>query len=139
MKSALAGLLCLLAALVLRAGAENGDSNAPAFLRKGDALLVRIANLGGELPAYREIVDSEGRIQLPFLGFFSAEGKTLAATAAEMAAAYANANLATNALVHLEYVTHFEPPPDRANLVRVEDPRRPAPAPPPAPGSGIKN
>lgn len=136
MKPVLAGWLCLFSVLALRAAAaEAGDTNAPAFLRPGDALLVRIANLGGELPEYREIVDSDGRIELPFLGFFSAEGKTIAATEAEMAAAYANAKLSTNATVRMEYITHFEPPPARTNLFRFQDPRRPVPA----PGSGIKN
>lgn len=128
MKTMLSGLLCLLSLLALRAGAAEDETNAPAFLRPGDALLVRIANLGGELPAYREIVDSEGRIELPFLGFFSAEGKTIAAAEAEMAAAYANAKLSTNATVHMEYITHFDTPPDRANLVHIQDPRQPVSA-----------
>ena len=45
-----------------------------------------------------------------------------------MAAAYAQAGLATNAAVHVTFAAHFEPPPARSNLVRVQDPRRPAPA-----------
>ena len=111
--------------------AEEGTAaDVPAAaLRKGDALLVRIEGLGGGLPEYREIIDSAGRIELPFIGFFAADGKTAAALEAEMAGAYANARLATNATVHITFVTHFEPPPERATLIRVQDPRRPAPAP----------
>lgn len=104
------------------------DEAAPAPLRPGDALLVRIEGLGGGLPAYREIVDSDGRIELPFLDMIAAAGKTPAAVAAEMAAAYAQAGIATQAVVHIEYVTHFDPPPARATLHRAEDPRRPVPA-----------
>ena len=52
----------------------------------------------------------------------------LAAVEAEMAAAYVQAGLTTQATVHLTYAAHFEPPPARANLVRVQDPRRRAPA-----------
>lgn len=121
---AAAGLL--LAALPLLA--QDAPTNAPAVLRKGDAILVRIENLGGGLPEYREIVDRDGQIELPFLGMLAADGKTPAAVAAEMAAAYAAAHLATNAAVHLTFVTHFDPPPERATLVRSQDPRRPAPA-----------
>jgi protein involved in polysaccharide export with SLBB domain len=115
------------------AGGAAGQAapNAPAVLTPGDALMVRISNLGGELPEYREIVDREGRIELPFLGFLAVAGQSLAAVEAEMAAAYARAKLSTNAVVRLEYVTHFDPPPDRANLVRIEDPRQPALAAPP--------
>ncbi len=103
----------------------------PAPLRKGDALLVRIDHLGGGMPEYREIVDSDGHIEIPFLGLLSADGKTPDAVAAEMAAAYAKARLSTNAAVHITFITHFEPPPPRSSLVRVQDPRRPVPAPPP--------
>ena len=111
------------------------DEAAPAPLRPGDALLVRIEGLGGGLPAYREIVDSDGQIELPFLGLIAAAGKTPDATAADMAAAYAQAELATQAVVRIEIVTHFEPPPARATLKRAEDPRQPVPAAgvPPAP------
>ncbi len=56
-----------------------------------------------------------------------------------MAAAYAEARLGTNPAVRLSYVWHFEPAPNRADLNRAEDPRRPVPvaggahAPAPAP------
>ncbi|MGD9613728.1 MAG: polysaccharide biosynthesis/export family protein [Kiritimatiellia bacterium] len=115
------------------------EPGAALPLRKGDALLVRIEGLGGGLPEYREIVDSDGQIELPFLGMVAAAGKSPAAVAGEMAAAYAEARLATQAIVRIELVTHFEPPPARATLNRAEDPRRPVPAaapvpvPPPAP------
>ena len=102
-------------------------------LRKGDALLVRIEGLGGGLPEYREIVDSDGQIELPFLGMVAAAGKTPAAVADGMATAYAEARLATQAVVRIELVTHFEPPPARATLNRAVDPRRPVPAVAPAP------
>lgn len=124
----LAAALFLCAPPLLARAEEGTATNAPA-LRKGDALLVRIEGLGGGLPEYREIIDSEGRIELPFIGFFAADGKTPAALEAEMSAAYANARLATNAAVQITFVTHFEPPPERATLIRVQDPRRPAPAP----------
>ena len=110
------------------AGAEDPPASPPATLRKGDALFVRIEGIGGGLPEYREIVDSDGRVELPFLGFHAAEGKSISVLEAEMAAAYVQAGLATHASVHLTYAAHFEPPPARANLVRVQDPRRPAPA-----------
>lgn len=107
-----------------------GDATAEvAPLRKGDALLVRIEGLGGGLPEYREIVDREGNIEVPFLGFLSADGKTPAAVEAEMAASYAEARLATQANVRITLVTHFDPPPERSVLIRSEDPRRPVPAP----------
>ena len=127
----LAAAVLLLVALPLLA--QDAPTNAPAVLRKGDAILVRIEGLGGGLPEYREIVDRDGQIELPFLGMLAADGKTPAAVAAEMAAAYAAAHLATNAAVHLTFVTHFDPPPERATLVRSQDPRRPAPAPAAAP------
>ena len=115
--------------------AEDPQPAPPAALSKGDAIFVRIEGIGGGLPEYREIVDSDGRIELPFLGFHSAEGKSIPVLEAEMSAAYSNARLATNAAVHVTYAAHFEPPPARSNLVRVQDPRRPAPAaaiPPPS-------
>lgn len=115
----------LLAAAGSMAPAFAGDeTNAPP-LKKGDALLVRIEGFGGRLPEYREIVDSAGNIEVPFLGFLSADGKSIPALEAEMAAAYAKARLSSNAAVQVTYVTNFVPPPDRANLVRIEDPRRP--------------
>ena len=126
-------LVLFLAAVVLGAGgfvraAEPADAAAPAVLRPGDALLVRIDHLGGGLPEYREVIDSDGNVELPFVGFLPAAGKSPDALAAEMAAAYATAGLATNAVVHVEYVRHFEPAPDRAKLVRAQDPRQPVPA-----------
>lgn len=120
--------ILFLCALPRFGATADAETNAPALLRRGDALLVHIENLGGELPEYREIVDSEGRIELPFLGFFHAEGKSLAAVAAEMAEAYANAKLSSNATVRLSFITHFDPAPDRSNLVRIQDPRRPVAA-----------
>jgi protein involved in polysaccharide export with SLBB domain len=121
--------------LLLAARAALGQTLPPASeprdpatpLRMGDALLVRIDGLGGRLPEYREIVDSDGRIELPFLGFLPAAGKALAEVEAEMAAAYAAAGLASNATARLTFIAHFEPPPDRNNLVRIQDPRRPVP------------
>ena len=128
-----AGLLLCAAPRLARA--EDPPSAPPATLRKGDALFVRIEGIGGGLPEYREIVDSDGRVELPFLGFHSAESKSISVLEGEMAAAYAKAGLATNASVHVTPAAHFEPPPARSNLVRVQDPRRPAPAaaiPPPS-------
>lgn len=126
-------LLVLLALAAAACAADDGAAAAP--LRPGDALLVRIDGLGGGLPEYREIVDSDGQIELPFLGLLAATGKTPAAVAAAMAAAYAEAGLATQAVVRIETVAHFDPPPARTNLSRAEDPRRPVPAaaPPPVP------
>ena len=121
-----AGLL--LCAAPRGARAEDPPASPPASLRKGDALFVRIEGIGGGLPEYREVVDSDGRIELPFLGFHAAEGKSIAVLETEMATAYAQAGLATQASVHVSYAAHFEPPPARSNLVRVQDPRRPAPA-----------
>ena len=125
-------VLVLLAVAATAFAADDAPAAGP--LRPGDALLVRIEGLGGNLPAYREIVDSDGQIELPFLGLIAAAGKTPDATAADMAAAYAQAELATQAVVRIEIVTHFEPPP-RATLKRAEDPRQPVPAAgvPPAP------
>ena len=120
-------LLLAAAALPLRAAAGEPPDPAP-LLRKGDALLVRIDGVGGGLPEYRDIVDSDGKIEMPFLGLLTAEGKTLAAVEAEISAAYATARLTTNAAARLALITHFEPPPDRSNLVRIQDPRRPVPA-----------
>jgi len=122
----------LLCAAPRLAGAAEGQPAAPAPLNKGDALLVRIEGIGGNLPEYREIVDSDGNIELPFIGFHSAEGKLPAVVEAEMAAAYSNANLSATSSVHITFVTHFDPPPSRTNLVRSQDPRRPVPAPAPA-------
>ncbi len=120
----LLGALLLLCAAPYFAQAEE----PPAALRKGDAFFVRIEGIGGGLPEYREIVDSDGKVELPFLGFLPAEGKSISQLESEMAAAYVEARLATNAAVHVTYAVHFEPPPARANLVRVQDPRRPAAA-----------
>ena len=97
-------------------------------LRPGDALLVRIDNVGGGIPEYREIVDSDGRIELPFLGMADAAGKTIPALESEMAAAYARADLSTNPAAHVRFVLHFDSPPARSNLFRSRDPRRPVPA-----------
>ena len=131
------------AALVLGAALLGGSAAAqppppppaPATLSPGDAIFVRISGVGGGLPEYREIVDSDGRIELPYLGLLPAAGKSVAALETEMAAAYAEARLGTAPVVRITYVWHFEPAPDRANLHRAEDPRRPVPAaaPPPAP------
>ena len=128
-------LVVLLFCCILPCPVPAGDAAAEAApLRKGDALLVRIEGLGGGLPEYRELVDREGNIEVPFLGFLSADGKTPAAVEAEMAASYAEARLGTTAVVRITLVTHFDPPPERSVLIRSEDPRRPVPAPtaPPA-------
>jgi protein involved in polysaccharide export with SLBB domain len=102
-------------------------------LSKGDAMLIRIENVGGGIPKYREIVDSDGNIKLPFLGLMSAVGKTKADLATEIAEAYLTARLSTNTAVQLRIVNHFEPPPDRDTLVRTQDPRRPVSIPAHAP------
>lgn len=124
-------ILC--AGLLLCAGprwarAEDPPSSPPAILSRGDALYIRIEGIGDGIPEYREIIDSDGRIELPFIGFHLADGKSIPALEAEMAAAYATANLSTSASVRVVYAAHFEPPPARSNLVRAQDPRRPAPA-----------
>ena len=129
-----AGLLLILAAGLLSPGRSAAEEPAilPAALSPGDGLLVRIDNLGGGLPEYREIVDTDGQIELPYLGFIPAAGKSLDEVQLSMAQAYANAGLATNVVVHLTFITHFEPPPPRSKLVRIQDPRQPvsaAPAP----------
>jgi protein involved in polysaccharide export with SLBB domain len=121
-------LLCAASPL---AAAEEAQPNAP--LRQGDAILVHIEGVGGGLPEYREIVDSDGNIETPFLGFLSADGKFIADVESEMAAAYAKANLSTGAVVHITYVTHFDPPPARQTLLRSQDPRRPVSAAAPLP------
>lgn len=107
---------------------EPPATNAP--LAKGDALLVRIDGLGGGLPEYREIVDSDGNIELPFIGLIPAEGKWPTTVATQMAAAYSNAGISTSATVTISYVMHFPQPPARTNLVRIRDPRQPVPAQP---------
>lgn len=123
-------LLALLVAPAATIHAQKNFNHAPdAPLRPGDALLIRIDNFGGRLPAYREIIDRDGDIELPFLGMLAADGKTIPALQEEMAAAYAEARLASNATVTISYITHFDPPPDRATLVRTESPRIPVPAP----------
>ena len=123
----LCALLSLCAAPRFAPAEEGAAAAVPASLTKGDALLIRIEGLGGGLPEYREIVDSDGNVELPFLGFHLAEGKSIPSLEAEMAAAYAAASLATTASVRITYAAHFDPPPDRANLVRSQDPRRPTP------------
>ena len=120
-------VLTLLTALLLLPIASS-HAQSPTPLRKGDALLIRIDRVGGGIPEYREIVDSDGQIEMPFLGFLSVENKTLAAVETEMADSYNTARLSTNAAVHVSFITHFEPPPSRSNLVRIQDPRRPVPA-----------
>ena len=127
MKPAVCPMICALI-LCFVTGFSSRAESPPESLRRGDALLIRIEGIGGGLPEYREIVDSNGQIELPFLGFHIAEGKSIPALEAEMAAAYSTANLSTTASVRVTYATHFEPPPARSTLVRVQDPRRPAPA-----------
>jgi len=107
----------------------TSHAQPPDTLRKGDALIIRIDRVGGGIPEYREIVDSDGQIEMPFLGFLSVENKTIASVETEMASAYFTARLSSNAAVHLSYITHFDTPPARSNLVRIQDPRRPVPAP----------
>ncbi len=119
------------------AHADDSSTQASTPLRKGDAILVRIEGLGGGLPEYREVIDSDGQIEVPFLGFLAADGKLATTVEADMADTYAKAHLATNAIVRITFVTHFDPAPARASLIRSRDPRRPVPAPgmpaPPAP------
>lgn len=125
-------LLRLAAAFLLAAAgfaaAQDPLPSPPAALSPGDALLVRIGNVGGGIPPYRDIVDRDGRIEMPFLGFLHVEGQTVAEVEAGMAAAFAEARLSTNAAVRITYVAHFDPPPDRETLIRTQDPRRPVPA-----------
>ena len=137
-----AGCAAFLLCASSRAPAAEAQADAPpSTLRKGDALLIHIEGLGGGLPEYREIVDSDGNIELPFLGFLPADGKSPAAVETEMANAYVQANFTTGIVVHIAFVTHFDSPPARSNLIRARDPRRPVsaeaidnPAPPaPAP------
>ena len=120
----------LYAAFVLAAAAAQPPPPppAPATLSPGDAIFVRISGVGGGLPEYREIVDSDGRIELPYLGLLPAAGKSISVLETEMAAAYAEARLGTAPVVSITYGWPFDPAPDRANLTRAEDPRRPVPA-----------
>ena len=120
------GFLVLLTTLSFAITTSHAQSPTP--LRKGDALVIRIDRVGGGIPEYREIVDSDGQIEMPFIGFLSVENKTLAAVETEMANSYKTAHLSSTATVHLSLITHFEPPPPRSNLVRIQDPRRPVPA-----------
>lgn len=119
--------LCVALVLGLGFPAAAADIPAEAPLRKGDALLIRIEGVGGGIPEYREIVDSDGNVEMPYLGFLSAAGKRIEDLEIEMAKAYAP--IATGTVVHVTFVTHFEPPPARQTLVRSEDPRRPVAAP----------
>ena len=73
--SRLLGVLLLLL-LPPRTTVQAADPAPSAPLRPGDALLIRIDHLGGTLPAYREIVDADGMIEKPYLGFMHAAGKT---------------------------------------------------------------
>ncbi len=116
--------LLLFGAAGPRASAEN-DSPPDHRLELGDALLIQIENVGGGLPAYREIVDSDGQIEVPYLGMLHAAGKSLATLQSDIATAYADSRLATDAAVHIRLVTHFEPPPNRETLIRSTPPRRP--------------
>ena len=111
-------------ALLLAAAAASAQT--PETLRKGDALLIRIDRVGGGIPAYREIVDSDGQIEMPFLGFLAAESQTIAAVETQMAASYTAARLSSNATASITYVAHFDPAPDRSQLVRI-DPHVPVP------------
>ncbi|MDD2240515.1 MAG: polysaccharide biosynthesis/export family protein [Kiritimatiellae bacterium] len=122
-------LVALLAMPLAALRAQDATDRPPdAPLHAGDALLIRIDNIGGRLPAYREIIDRDGDIELPFLGMMAADGKSIPALQEEMAAAYNQARLASNATVTITYITHFDPPPDRATLVRAAPPRIPVPA-----------
>lgn len=127
--------LALLGAALLAGPAAAQPPPAPETLRPGDALYVSISGVGGGLPEYREVVDRDGQIELPYLGLIAAAGQSIPALESAMAAAYAEARLGTNPAVRIGYVRHFEPAPDRADLNRAEDPRRPVPVagPPPVP------
>jgi len=107
--------------------AQDPDRNPLAPLSMGDGLLIRIENVGGGIPQYREVIDSDGNIKLPFLGMLSAVGKTTNRLSEEMAKAYATARLSTNATVQITVITSFSPAPDRETLVRGNDPRKPVP------------
>ena len=121
----------LLLGAALAAGAAEPPPPAaepPAPLRPGAAQLGRLDGFGGKLPAYREVVDRAGQIELPYLGMVDAAGKSIPAVEAEMAAAYAHARLSTDAVVRLTFIAHFSPAPERSELVRAHETRRPVPA-----------
>lgn len=121
--------IAVLGLLVFRSAAAQDLSATPKepLLQKGDGMLVQIEQVGGHIPSYREIVDSDGHIQLPFLGLMPAAGKTVSDLTREMEEAYAAAGLSTNAEVTLQVITHFDPPPEREKLVRSSSSRRPMP------------
>lgn len=117
--------------LLLPGGAAFGQLHTEQQLplQKGDGILVRIADLGtGSLPAYREVVDDQGAIEVPYVGLLIVEGLTPRQSAEKMQTTYATAGFATQAQVEITYVTHFEPPPARESLRRNADPRQPTPA-----------
>lgn len=123
-------LLFLILASLLWGGssaAQNPNRNPLAPLSKGDGLVIQIEHVGGSIPKYREVIDSDGNIKLPFLGLLSAVGKTTKRLSEEMAEAYATARLSTNASIQITVITSFSPPPDRETLVRGNDPRKPVP------------
>lgn len=129
---AVAGLLLFLAPLLPAAEPVPIEAGP---LQKGDALIIQIQGIGPiPLPAYREIVDSDGQIALPYLDqLLDAAGKTIPQIQTEMSAAYAAARISTHAQITITRVNHFPEPPARENLRRSSSPLRPVPVPAPPP------
>ncbi len=116
-----------LLALAAGAAAQSTPIADPAApLAKGDAVLISVEGVGQHgIPAFREIVDSDGNILLPFIGLLSATGQTPEALGDAIAAQYVEAQLASDARATVTPVLHFEPAPPRSSLVRSASPRRP--------------
>ncbi len=119
-----------LAVLILSAGmlsAEQPSTNA--VLRKGDALMVKLVGIANNpMPEYREIVDSDGCIELPYLNrYLSVEGLSRNEAASQMADAYRTAGISSNVTVQLTPIFHFEQAPERSSLVRAHGLRVPVP------------
>lgn len=107
------------------------DVNAP--LTPGDAIVVEVEGVGQTgIPPFREIVDSDGNILLPFAGMLRATGLTPQQLADDIASRYAESGLASPGAVAatVEPVMHFDPPPERALLRRAASPLRPVPVAP---------
>jgi len=120
-------ILATFLAMALGAVAQStpiADPTAP--LSNGDALLIAVEGVGQHgIPAFREIVDSDGNILLPFIGLLPATGQTPEALGAAIAAQYVEAQLATDARATVTPVLHFDPAPPRSSLVRSASPLRP--------------
>lgn len=111
-------LAACLSGLLMPVPAGAQTANLTKVLIAGDALLVKIDGLGGDLPEYREVVDKDGNIELPFVGMLNVAGKTVEAVQDEMADAYRRTELSSGATVRITWVTHFNRPPERERLQR---------------------